>query len=501
LSLVFVMCLRGLVLLAWFSAGAARRGLRVDDSRYEARERVIPRVVGHLARNAPSAGALRLFGPRRAAGAPHATDVVAANELVLPVMQVRDALGPGKSRRKPRSRAELQTRQKQTEAALADAKADAKTLLDAKASTEKEAEEKTAAVIAANVGVKKAKEALARAEAAEKAALAAKKTADAAVTQAINDAASSEKVIAEAQQAADEAAEAVQQWQKDNAITEFGASLGSAVGAAATDGLLYAIFGEKKSVRLEREKREAAKRKKQMAAELKAEAEQRARDDAVAERVRVAAEKAAAAARVAEVAAAEAALVAEEAREVDERRAVEEAERKAAETARLDEEVRRKREEAEAALKQREAQRFTQEFAQDAVDTLFDAALPAATKDSDGDGSGGGSVAAWAIKQKEKLEASAAAKEKVSRLQLFEADLELLGLSVDAALEMDEKGLRKAWRKRMQLLHPDVRDQRSEEELEGIPSVYEINNAFEAVKKLLFPARVGDDVRGPTTNQ
>lgn len=429
---------------------------------------------------------------------PHATDVVAANELVLPMMKVREAAGPGESPRepKPKSGAELQKRKKQTEATLAAAKADAKSLLDAKASTEKEAEEKTAAVIAANAGVKKAKEALARAEAAEKAALAAKKTADAAVTQAINDAASSDKIIAEAQQLADEAAEAVQQWEKDNAITEFGASLGSAVGAAATDGLLYAIFGEKKSVRLKREKREAEKRKKQMAAELKAEAEQRASDDAVAERVRVAAEKAAEAARVAEVAAAEAALVAEEARAVDERRAVEEAERKAAEAARLDEEVRRKREEAEAALKQREAQRFTQKISKGAADALFDAALSAATKDSDGDG-----VAAWAIKQKEKLEASAAAKEKESRLQLFEADLELLGLSVDAALEMDEKGLRRAWRKRMQLLHPDVRDQRSQEELEGIPSVYELNNAYAAVKKLLFSARVGDNVRGNTRNQ
>ena len=94
-------------------------------------------------------------------------------------------------------------------------------------------------------------------------------------------------------------------------------------------------------------------------------------------------------------------------------------------------------------------------------------------------------MAAWAAEQKEKLDASAAAKEKQTRLQLFEADLQLLGLSVDEALEIDEKGLRKAWRDRSRLLHPDVRDQRSEEELEGIPSVYELNAAFEAVKKLL----------------
>ena len=51
--------------------------------------------------------------------------------------------------------------------------------------------------------------------------------------------------------------------------------------------------------------------------------------------------------------------------------------------------------------------------------------------------------------------------------------------------EMDLSTLRRAWRERSRLLHPDVREQRSAEELEGIPSVYELNAAFEAVKKLL----------------
>ncbi len=130
--------------------------------------------------------------------------------------------------------------------------------------------------------------------------------------------------------------------------------------------------------------------------------------------------------------------------------------------------------------------------------------------------------------EKERLRAEAEAKEKYNRLALFESDLQLLGVSLDEAVELDEKGLRKAprpppprplpdapatarqqpnppsplrlpiarraaprrrapqaFRDRSRLLHPDVRAQRAAEELEGVPSVYELNAAFEAVRKLL----------------
>jgi curved DNA-binding protein CbpA len=49
---------------------------------------------------------------------------------------------------------------------------------------------------------------------------------------------------------------------------------------------------------------------------------------------------------------------------------------------------------------------------------------------------------------------------------------------------MDEKSLRRAFRDRSRVLHPDVRGQ-SAEDLAGVPSVYELNAAFEAVKPLL----------------
>ena len=34
-------------------------------------------------------------------------------------------------------------------------------------------------------------------------------------------------------------------------------------------------------------------------------------------------------------------------------------------------------------------------------------------------------------------------------------------------------------------LHPDVRAQREAEELEGVPSVYELNAAYQVIRKLL----------------
>ena len=59
-------------------------------------------------------------------------------------------------------------------------------------------------------------------------------------------------------------------------------------------------------------------------------------------------------------------------------------------------------------------------------------------------------------------------------------------MTVDEAVEMDEKSLRRAFRDRSRVLHPDVRDQQPAAEAgEALPSVYELNAAFEVVKKLL----------------
>lgn len=96
-----------------------------------------------------------------------------------------------------------------------------------------------------------------------------------------------------------------------------------------------------------------------------------------------------------------------------------------------------------------------------------------------------GAVASWAAEAQEKMRVEAEAKEKYNRLALFESDLVLLGLSLEDAPNLDERSLRKAFRERSRVLHPDVRAQQEAETLDGVPSVYELNAAYEAVKKLL----------------
>ena len=60
---------------------------------------------------------------------------------------------------------------------------------------------------------------------------------------------------------------------------------------------------------------------------------------------------------------------------------------------------------------------------------------------------------------------------------------ELLGFTLQEARTLDEKTLRKAFRARSRELHPDVRSDYADEQ--GIPSVYELNAAYEVVRKLL----------------
>ena len=61
----------------------------------------------------------------------------------------------------------------------------------------------------------------------------------------------------------------------------------------------------------------------------------------------------------------------------------------------------------------------------------------------------------------------------------------MLAPLLDSARTLDEKTLRKAFRERSRVLHPDVLAQQAAEDTEGVPSVYELNAAYEAVRKLL----------------
>ena len=188
-------------------------------------------------------------------------------------------------------------------------------------------------------------------------------------------------------------------------------------------------------------------------------------------------------AREAEVRAAAAAVAAEEAR-------------KAEEAAARDAEMRRRREEAEAQLKTKRARPLSESIATGAFDAALAAAAAtarvasqvAAERDGGEAAEGGGlgdAVASWASEQRQNLKSEVEATEKLNRMKLFESDLEMLGLSLDDATELTSHSLRKAFRERSRVLHPDVIAQQRAEELEGVPSVYELNAAYDAVRKLL----------------
>ena len=187
----------------------------------------------------------------------------------------------------------------------------------------------------------------------------------------------------------------------------------------------------------------------------------RAAANALAEAARAAAEAAAAAEAKAERAAAAEARAAEEA-----------AAQKVRDAA--DAELREKRQAATEALKARRDRSLSSELFTGAVDGLL-GSVAAAVQGEDG----GGQAAEWAREGQEKLRVSAAAREKLDKLSLFESDLAMLGLTAEEAIAMDEKALRKVFRGRSRELHPDVVDGG-----EG-PTVYELNAAYEAIRKLL----------------
>ena len=84
--------------------------------------------------------------------------------------------------------------------------------------------------------------------------------------------------------------------------------------------------------------------------------------------------------------------------------------------------------------------------------------------------------------------------ERRERLAVFERELAVLGIDLEAAAGMNEKKLRRIYRMRARELHPDVNGvdapqagASSEEAVSGlvVPSIYEINEAYESVKKIL----------------
>ena len=165
--------------------------------------------------------------------------------------------------------------------------------------------------------------------------------------------------------------------------------------------------------------------------------------------------------------------------------------------------MRARREEAQATLQRQRPRPLSESLPSAALD----AALAATARAVGGGEEGGGAspLASWATERRERLRIEASATEKVRRLSLFASDLDLLGLSVEGAAQLDEKTLRQAFRARSRELHPDVRagravptdatgaDGRTEGggtpmddgDGESSPSVYELNAAYEAIRKLL----------------
>ena len=338
---------------------------------------------------------------------------------------------------------EVQSRADETAAALADAES----ALAAAVAAEKAApyaggDPLLTALLGEPKAVREAKVAAAEDKAAaelaiEETTLAARPAAEAlAVARAEADAALA-KIVAEQAE-----------WERENPMEFVGSAMGEAgiaIGSAAlalgenvTASLLTSIFGEPKS---QREAREAEAR------------------------------------------AAAAAAAAEEAR-------------KAEEAAARDAEMRRRREEAQAQLKTKRARPLSESIPTAAFDAALAAAAAtarvaaqvAAERDGGEGAEGGGlgdAVASWASERRQSLKSEVEATEKLNRMKLFESDLELLGISLDDATELTSHSLRKAFRERSRVLHPDVRAQQRAEELEGVPSVYELNAAYDAVRKLL----------------
>ena len=233
-----------------------------------------------------------------------------------------------------------------------------------------------------------------------------------------------------------------------------GAALASASGAVLADAgtaLLSSLFGDSKSVREAKEKAQA----EEAAVTAAAQPAEPSEEDATAAQAAAEAtalKEAAAARAAAEAAAAEAKAAAARAAEAEAavvrataERAVAEEEAAAREAAAVDAELRRKREEAQATLRTRRPRPLSESILDAAVGAVLNAsaatAAAAATKEEGVVGDGLGKVASWVAQERERMLVESDAKERYDRLALFEADLELLGVTVDEAVTMDAKPL------------------------------------------------------------
>ena len=126
------------------------------------------------------------------------------------------------------------------------------------------------------------------------------------------------------------------------------------------------------------------------------------------------------------------------------------------------------------------------------------------TADAD-DAAGSESAAARAAAMRDELRAKSREDDQRSRLSLFEAELGVLGVPLEDAGGLDEPKLRQVFRKRSRLLHPDLNPAaaaaaaaaEAEGEAAGggeeadamqgrvVPTIYELNQAYESVKKML----------------
>ena len=266
--------------------------------------------------------------------------------------------------------------------------------------------------------------------------------------------------VAMASNTMEDAVAALKQWELDYptaAATKAATEIGGKVADTAANALLTSIFGESKSAKEARLKKESAALEKAAAKRKEEEAKAAAARKKAIEAKRAAEEAKARADKEAEEKAAKAAAEA------------------LAQAEAIDMDLRRKREEAEATLKARRGRTLSDTVATGAADLLLGGLGKAVAENNP-------EAARMAQEAREKLQAEAELREKMNKLKLFESDLDLLGINMDDAQHLDQDKLRKAFRARSRELHPDVTQ---EEERMGVPSVYELNAAFEALKKLV----------------
>ena len=87
------------------------------------------------------------------------------------------------------------------------------------------------------------------------------------------------------------------------------------------------------------------------------------------------------------------------------------------------------------------------------------------------------------------LRSRAKQSEQRERLAAYEAELRALGVTLDDAAAMDEPALRKTYRVRVRTLHPDLNLGGGKGQGQGageLPSIYELNEAYEVVKRALL---------------